>query len=595
MHPNSVLYLLAVASSVSAAPIEVDCTTGTSTTECVKFPDTHIFQPNTATTAGVSERDIASDIGNALQDATQTIGDKIQSAIARLEGKVTNKTRRAIKLNGSTGAKVGSVVGQIAGSIVKGALDKNNNNDNNGNSNGNSNQKRESEPHIIGTDIHVGNTVGPIPDTEISEHSKREPLKLDGKLGAKVGSVVGQVAGSIIKGALDNNNKNGGNSNANQKREPGPLITGDELGPGRIVGTAPDTEISEHLKREPLKLDGKLGAKVGSVVGQVAGSIVKGALGNNNNGDSSSSNTNQKREPEFPSIPSNLNGGAIIGQAIDNEISKHFKREPLKLDGKLGAKVGSVVGQIAGSIVKSTLDNNNNGGSSNTNQKRDPEPLKLDGKLGAKVGSVVGQVAGSIVKGALGNNNNGGSSNTNQKREPEPLKLDELYAAAVETSVLFLEAAGSSRLSLSSSSNLGSAAHTGRVMLRYYTSCFAFLLTTNLENNFFLLVLLPMAFECPPLLKELVAWSSTHLALRDSRFEPVALRHRGAALKDLNAAMSGDHGEAMPHEMALAVTMVLCSMECIGDGRSAAWYHHLRGGAAVLGMDPLCLRQHRLP
>lgn len=173
-----------------------------------------------------------------------------------------------------------------------------------------------------------------------------------------------------------------------------------------------------------------------------------------------------------------------------------------------------------------------------------------------------------------------------QIQAPPPLApTAELYFAAVDLSVLFLEDANHYK---STSTSPTSLARTGRVMLRYYTSCFAFLLTTNLENNYFLSVLLPMAFECPALLKALVAWSSTHLALRDSRFEAAALRHRGAALAALNAAMNeaqNSTGDTLSHEMALAVTMVLCSMESIGDGRSAAWYHHLRGGAAVLGMN----------
>ncbi|EMT70241.1 Transcriptional activator protein UGA3 [Fusarium odoratissimum] len=117
-----------------------------------------------------------------------------------------------------------------------------------------------------------------------------------------------------------------------------------------------------------------------------------------------------------------------------------------------------------------------------------------------------------------------------------------------------------------------------RVMLRYYTVTLAFLLTTNLENNCFLSVILPMAFECPALMYAVSAWASSHLALRDEKFRADSLRHRGHALAQLQKSMKQSE---LSTEMCLAVTMVLCSMESISEATDA-WYPHLTGAAAAL-------------
>ncbi|KAF4490356.1 Transcriptional activator UGA3 [Fusarium agapanthi] len=122
--------------------------------------------------------------------------------------------------------------------------------------------------------------------------------------------------------------------------------------------------------------------------------------------------------------------------------------------------------------------------------------------------------------------------------------------------------------------------HVGsrRVMLRYYTVTLAFLLTTNLENNCFLSVILPMAFECPALTYAVSAWASSHLALRDEKFRADSLSHRGHALAQLQKSMKQSE---LSTEMCLAVTMVLCSMESISEATDA-WYPHLKGAAAAL-------------
>ncbi|KAJ6445235.1 hypothetical protein O9K51_03641 [Purpureocillium lavendulum] len=93
--------------------------------------------------------------------------------------------------------------------------------------------------------------------------------------------------------------------------------------------------------------------------------------------------------------------------------------------------------------------------------------------------------------------------------------------------------------------------------------------------------MLPLAFECPALMKSLVAWASTHLATREPSFRHTALLHRGSALSAIKVSM--DENE-LPPEMCLAVAMVFCSMESISD-KDGLWYQHLLGGAAALGFS----------
>ncbi|RMJ15886.1 hypothetical protein CDV36_004458 [Fusarium kuroshium] len=124
-------------------------------------------------------------------------------------------------------------------------------------------------------------------------------------------------------------------------------------------------------------------------------------------------------------------------------------------------------------------------------------------------------------------------------------------------------------LPLSESSDVDTEDLVGsrRAMLRYYTVTFAFLLTTNLENNCFLSV---------------SAWASSHLALRDDKFKPLSLRHRGYALARLQESVQQSR---LSTEMCLAVTMVLCSMESISEATDS-WYPHLAGAAAALTQGP---------
>jgi hypothetical protein len=88
-----------------------------------------------------------------------------------------------------------------------------------------------------------------------------------------------------------------------------------------------------------------------------------------------------------------------------------------------------------------------------------------------------------------------------------------------------------------------------------------------------------MAFDCPTLLDAMAAWSSAHLALRDSSFHDTSLRHRGRVLANLSAALQDG---SLSGEMCLAVAMAMCSMETISDATSSSWAHHLSGAAAAL-------------
>ncbi|ETS81094.1 hypothetical protein PFICI_06096 [Pestalotiopsis fici W106-1] len=87
-----------------------------------------------------------------------------------------------------------------------------------------------------------------------------------------------------------------------------------------------------------------------------------------------------------------------------------------------------------------------------------------------------------------------------------------------------------------------------------------------------------MAFESTTLMYTLTAWASIHLSQIDTRFQEVALQHRGAALRLLKTELEET---TISREIWLAVTMALCSMEIISDGVQN-WYEHLVGGATAL-------------
>ncbi|KAK1966589.1 hypothetical protein LY78DRAFT_578040 [Colletotrichum sublineola] len=143
-----------------------------------------------------------------------------------------------------------------------------------------------------------------------------------------------------------------------------------------------------------------------------------------------------------------------------------------------------------------------------------------------------------------------------------------IYDSLVCGAVISTEAHGSS----------GDIVSSRRAMLRYYTATLVFMLTNNVQNNCFLSVLLPMAFESPALMYALAASSSAHLALQNKDFQVTALQHSGLALTELKSSMSQG---TLTREMRLAATLVLCSMESISCGTDN-WVHHLSGAAACL-------------
>ncbi|KAI9743233.1 MAG: hypothetical protein M1818_003079 [Claussenomyces sp. TS43310] len=117
-------------------------------------------------------------------------------------------------------------------------------------------------------------------------------------------------------------------------------------------------------------------------------------------------------------------------------------------------------------------------------------------------------------------------------------------------------------------------------MLRYYIQTFSILLTTNLENNCFLSVFLPMAMDSPTLLNAIIAWSASHLSLRDANYKEVALHLRGLSLSSLSSIISPSQGKP-ELEVALSSCLVLCGMESI-LGDNERWYQHLSGAFEVI-------------
>ncbi|KAL5094888.1 hypothetical protein Trisim1_003497 [Trichoderma cf. simile WF8] len=116
-----------------------------------------------------------------------------------------------------------------------------------------------------------------------------------------------------------------------------------------------------------------------------------------------------------------------------------------------------------------------------------------------------------------------------------------------------------------------------KLALRYYVQIFNTMLTTNLENNGFLSVLLPMAIEEKALLDMLIAWSSSHLSLCDDTYRIKALEHRSTALQSFTASLLKNELS----EVSLACCLVFCSMSAV-LGDTAEWRNHLVGAAHII-------------
>ncbi|KAK8153197.1 fungal-specific transcription factor domain-containing protein [Phyllosticta citrichinensis] len=117
-----------------------------------------------------------------------------------------------------------------------------------------------------------------------------------------------------------------------------------------------------------------------------------------------------------------------------------------------------------------------------------------------------------------------------------------------------------------------------RVVLRYYTQTLAALTITNLENNCFISVFLPLAMDSPALLDTIIAWSSTHLAQLEASYERLALQCRGRALRSLAALISSAKREP---EIEMACCLVQCALESI-SGDTRQWFIHLTGANQVM-------------
>ncbi|KAH9227074.1 hypothetical protein K456DRAFT_1849070 [Colletotrichum gloeosporioides 23] len=117
-----------------------------------------------------------------------------------------------------------------------------------------------------------------------------------------------------------------------------------------------------------------------------------------------------------------------------------------------------------------------------------------------------------------------------------------------------------------------------RVVLRYYTQTLAALITTNLENNCFISVFLPLAMDSPAFLDTIIAWSSTHLAQLEASYERLALQCRGRALRSLSTLISSTKREP---EIEMACCLVQCALESI-SGDTRQWFTHLIGANEVM-------------
>lgn len=80
----------------------------------------------------------------------------------------------------------------------------------------------------------------------------------------------------------------------------------------------------------------------------------------------------------------------------------------------------------------------------------------------------------------------------------------------------------------------------------------------------------------------LIAWSSSHLSLRDTAFQQVAIQNRCAALRELRSPLDSDQANM---EVTLAISLVLCSLESIMADDGEAWYLHLVGAAGIIASN----------
>lgn len=84
--------------------------------------------------------------------------------------------------------------------------------------------------------------------------------------------------------------------------------------------------------------------------------------------------------------------------------------------------------------------------------------------------------------------------------------------------------------------------------------------------------------DSPAFLDTIIAWSSTHLALRDASLESLALECRGKALRSLGLSVASSKRQP---EVELACCLVQCAMESIA-GDTKHWHLHMDGAHSVI-------------
>ncbi|XPS74024.1 hypothetical protein M3J09_006153 [Ascochyta lentis] len=119
-----------------------------------------------------------------------------------------------------------------------------------------------------------------------------------------------------------------------------------------------------------------------------------------------------------------------------------------------------------------------------------------------------------------------------------------------------------------------------RHVVRYYVQHFTDLLSATRDNNCFLSVFLPMAFEYSLLYQTVVAWAAAHLAMRtpSPALHLFTLESHAKALSMLSLSLSEP---THMRESELACCLVLCSMDSI-VGDTAGGHLHLQAAADIL-------------
>ena len=118
-----------------------------------------------------------------------------------------------------------------------------------------------------------------------------------------------------------------------------------------------------------------------------------------------------------------------------------------------------------------------------------------------------------------------------------------------------------------------------RYVMKYYVQILANLLTTTLENNYFVTIFIPMSIESDSVLSALMAWSSMHLSRFDRSFTIPSLEYKSTALNAIASELTPTTIDTI--DSTLAATLILCSLE-VGYGDTSRWYDHLIGAKFII-------------